>query len=289
MASISELRKQIKGIKSTSKITRAMKMVAGARFNKAQIAMQNSRTFYNEVFSTFSQLVVSAQPSQKVFRHITFDTKPFPLPKVGLVIITGDKGLCGDFNSSVIREAEKILKNPDSHISCVFTIGRKGCDYFRKSINLQIIEYPNVFNNLEYAFSDKLGTEILKKFDDEHLTSVVVVSAHFKSMIKKEVLKTTLLPLFIDKSIKSTGCMYEPEDEDELLVSTLPFVVNASIYKLMRESYVAEIAQRMRAMDNATTNAGTLIEKITLEMNKVRQGNITRELAEIIGTNEVIK
>jgi F-type H+-transporting ATPase subunit gamma len=289
MASISELRKQIKGIKSTSKITRAMKMVAGARFNKAQSAMHHSRTFYNEMFSTFSQLVVSAEQSQKVARHITFDTKPFPLPKVGLIIITGDKGLCGDFNSSVIREAEKVLKNPDSHISCVFTIGRKGRDYFKKNPNFQIIQYPNVFNNLEFAFADKLGLEILKKFDEERLTSVVVISALFKSMIKKEVTKTTLLPLYVDKSTKSTGCMYEPQDEDELMVSSLPFVVKSLIYKLMRESYVAEIAQRMRAMDNATTNAGTLIEKITLEMNKVRQGNITRELAEIIGTNEVIK
>jgi len=289
MASISELRKQIKGIKSTSKITRAMKMVAGARFNRAQTAMNNSRIFYDEMFSTFSQLVVSAEQSQKVARHITFDNKPFPLPKVGLIIITGDKGLCGDFNSSVIREAEKTLKNPDSHISCVFTIGRKGCDYFRKIPDFKIIEYPNVFNNLEFAFADKFGSEILRTFDDEQLTSVMVISAQFKSMIKKEVKETTLLPLYVDKSTKSTGCMYEPQDEDELMVSTLPFVVKSLIYKLLRESYVAEIAQRMRAMDNATTNAGTLIEKITLEMNKVRQGNITRELAEIIGTNEVIK
>jgi F-type H+-transporting ATPase subunit gamma len=289
MASISELRKQIKGIKSTSKITRAMKMVAGARFNKAQSAMHHSREFYNEMFSTFSQLVVSAEQSQKVARYITYDNKPFPLPKVGLIIITGDKGLCGDFNSSVIREAEKTLNDPDSHIASVFTIGRKGCDYFKKNPNFKIIDYPNVFHNLEFAFADKLGLEIMKKFDEERLTSVIVISAQFKSMIKKEVIKTTLLPLYVDKSIKSTGCMYEPQDEDELMVSTLPFVVKSLIYKLMRESYVAEIAQRMRAMDNATTNAGTLIEKITLEMNKVRQANITRELAEIIGTNEVIK
>lgn len=289
MASLSELRKQIKGIKSTSKITRAMKMVAGARFNKAQVAMNNSRKFYDEMFSTFSQLVVSAEQSQKVVRHITFNNKPFPLPKIGLVIVTGDKGLCGDFNSSVIREAERTIKNPDSNISCIFTIGRKGCEYFRRNPNIKIIEYPNIFSNLEFAFADRLGQEILKKFDEERLTSIVVISAQFKSMIKKEITKTTLLPLYVDKSTKVTGCMYEPIDEDELMLSTVPIVVKSLIYKLLRESYVAEVTQRMRAMDNATTNAGTLIEKITLEMNKVRQGNITRELSEIIGTNEVIK
>jgi len=289
MASLSELRKQIKGIKSTSKITRAMKMVASARFSRAQAAMVGSRRFYDEVFSTFSQLVVSADKSPRTVRYISFDNKPSPRKKIGLIIVTGDKGLCGDFNSSIIRDAERMLKNPENNIASVFTLGRKACDYFRKNPDYKIIEYPNIFNNLEIAFAERLGAEILKKFDEEKLTSVIVISARFKSMIKKEIETTTLLPVYIDKSTKPSGCLYEPMDEDELMASTIPFVVKSLIYKLLRESYVAELAQRMRAMDNATTNAGTLIEKITLEMNKVRQGNITRELTEIIGTNEVIK
>lgn len=288
MPSLSELRKQIKGIKSTSKITRAMKMVAGARFNKAQSLMQGSKRFYEEIFSTFSQLVISAEQSQKIKKFISFDNKPF-LTKTGLVVITGDKGLCGDFNSSIIKEAEKTIKNPDNNISCVFSVGRKACDYFRKNKDLKIIEYPNIFLNLEFAFADRLGQEILKKFDNDNLTSVIVISSLFKSMIKKEISKSVLLPLVIDKSIKSTGCLYEPMDEDELLISTVPFVIKSVLYKILRESYLSELAQRMRAMDNATTNAKMLIDKITLEMNKARQANITRELTEIIGTNEVIK
>src|SRR5665647_534269 len=118
MPSLSELRKQIKGIKSTSKITRAMKMVAGARFNKAQSFMNGSRRFYDEMFSTFSQLVVSAEQSNTIKRFVSFDNKPI-LTKTGLIIITGDKGLCGDFNSSVIKEAERTIKNPDNNISCI--------------------------------------------------------------------------------------------------------------------------------------------------------------------------
>lgn len=288
MPSLSELRKQIKGIKSTSKITRAMKMVAGARFNKAQSFMNGSRRFYEEMFTTFSQLVVSAEQSNTIKRFVSFDNKPI-LTKTGLIVITGDKGLCGDFNSSVLKEAEKTIKNPDNHISCVFTIGRKACDYFRKFANLKIIEYPNVFSNLEFAFADRLGQEILKKFDGDQLTSVIAISSHFKSMIKREIIRTSLLPVIVDKNVKATGCLYEPMDEDELLSSTIPFVIKACLYKLLRESYVAELAQRMRAMDNATTNAGIIVDKITLEMNKARQANITRELTEIIGSNEVIK
>jgi F-type H+-transporting ATPase subunit gamma len=288
MPSLSELRKQIKGIKSTSKITRAMKMVAGARFNKAQSFMQGSKRFYEEMFSTFSQLVVSAEQSQKIKKFVSFDNKPV-LTKTGLIVITGDKGLCGDFNSSIIKEAEKTIKNPVNNISCVITLGRKACDYFRKFNNFKIIAYPNIFSNLEFAFADRLGQEILKLFAEDQLTSVIAISSHFKSMIKKEITKTSILPLVIDKNTKSTGCLYEPMDEDELLSSTVPFVIKASLYKLLRESYVAELAQRMRAMDNATTNAGIIIDKITLEMNKARQANITRELTEIIGTNEVIK
>jgi F-type H+-transporting ATPase subunit gamma len=288
MPSLSELRKQIKGIKSTSKITRAMKMVAGARFNKAQSSMQGSRRFYEEVFSTFSQLVVSADQSQKIKRFISFDNSPV-LTKTGLIVITGDKGLCGDFNSSIIKDTERFIRDRDNNVSCIFTIGRKACDYFRKNNGIKVFEYPNIFNNLEFAFADRLGQEILKKFDEEKLTSIIVISAHFKSMIKKEINRSTLIPLNIDKKIKSTGCLYEPMDEDELLSSTVPYVIKASLYKLLRESYVAELSQRMRAMDNATTNAEKLISQITLEMNKVRQANITRELTEIIGTNEVIK
>lgn len=288
MPSLSELRKQIKGIKSTSKITRAMKMVAGARFNKAQSLMLGSRKFYDEMFSTFSQLVVSAEQSPKIKKFISSDDKQ-AMSKTGLIVITGDKGLCGDFNSSVIKEADRTINNPDNNISCVFVVGRKGCDSLRKRNGLKIIEFPNVFLNLNFAFADRLGQEILKKFVDEHLSSVIIISSLFKSMIKKEVAKSVLLPLNIDKTIKSTGCLYEPADEDELLTSTIPFIVKSHLYKLLRESYVAELAQRMRAMDNATTNAKMLIDKITLEMNKARQANITRELTEIIGTNEVIK
>ena len=263
-------------------------MVAGARFNKAQSFMQSSKRFYEEMFSVFSQLVVSAEQSQKLKRFISFDNKP-NLTKTALIVITGDKGLCGDFNSSVIKEAERAIKNPNNNIDCVFTLGRKACDYFRRFDNLKIIAYPNIFSNLEFSFADRLGQEILKKFDEDQLTSVIAISSHFRSMIKKEITMTSLLPLVVDKNVKSTGCLYEPEDENELLSSTVPFVVKASLYKLLRESYVAELAQRMRAMDNATTNAGIIIDKITLEMNKARQANITRELTEIIGTNEVIK
>jgi F-type H+-transporting ATPase subunit gamma len=288
MPSLSELRKKIKGIKSTSKITRAMKMVAGARFNKAQSFMNGSRRFYEETFSTFSQLVVSAEQSQNIKRFVSFDKKSI-LTKTGLIVITGDKGLCGDFNSSILKEADRFVKNPDNNVSCIFTIGRKACDYFRKSQSKKVIEYPNIFTNLDFAFADRLGQEILKKFDEDKLTSVIVISSHFKSMIKKEITTYNLLPMFIDKNTKSTGCLYEPEDEDELLSSTIPFVIKATLYKSLRESYVAELAQRMRAMDNATTNAGVIIDKITLEMNKARQATITRELTEIIGSNEVIK
>jgi F-type H+-transporting ATPase subunit gamma len=288
MASLSELRKQIKGIKSTRKITRAMKMVAGARFNKAQLHMQNSRKYSEEMSAIMSQLVASAEQSKKVQKLITFE-KDIPLVNVGLMVITGDKGLCGDFNSAVIKETDKILKNKENSITCLFTVGKKASDYYKKITTVKQYEYINVFNNLDYAFADRLGQELLKKFDEHKLSAIVVVSSHFKSMIKKDISIIPLVPVFIDKSIKSVGCMYEPIDENELLCSSLPFVIKATLYRMLRESYVAEISQRMRAMDNATTNAGKLIEKITLDMNKVRQSSITREIAEIIGTNEVIK
>jgi F-type H+-transporting ATPase subunit gamma len=288
MPSLSELRKQIKGIGSTRKITRAMKMVAGARFSKAQVMMTGSRRFADEMQNLFYNLLLSSDPSQYVKKFISKDDN-LTGRKKGLIVITGDKGLCGDFNTSTIKEAERVIKSESGNVFSIFAVGRKACDYFRKSGLPNVFEYPNVFSNLDYSLADKLEQEIFKQFSENSISSIVVVSAKFKSMIKKEVSRTILLPIIPDKNIKPAGSLFEPEDSDQFLKSMVPMLVKAKIYSLLRESYVAELSSRMRAMDNATTNAGTLIEKITLEMNKVRQATITRELAEIIGTNEVIK
>lgn len=288
MPSLSDLRKQIKGIGSTRKITRAMKMVAGARFNRAQVLMQGSRRFADELQTLFFNLLVSADPSQYAKKFVS-KSDNLTGRKKGLIVITGDKGLCGDFNTSVIKEAEKTIKSEAGSIHSIFAIGRKACDYFRKNKFPNLFEFPNIFNNLDYSFADKLEKEIFNQFDNNSISSILVVSAKFKSMIKKEVSKSILLPIIPDRNIKPVGSLFEPDDSDELLSSLVPMLVKAKVYSLIRESYVSELSSRMRAMDNATNNAGTLIDKITLEMNKVRQANITRELAEIIGTNEVIK
>lgn len=288
MPSLSELRKQIKGVGSTRKITRAMKMVAGARFSKAQVMMNGSRRFADEMQNLFFNLLLSSDPSQYVKKFISKDDN-LTGRKKGLIVITGDKGLCGDFNASVLKEADKTIKSESGNVHSIFAIGRKACDHFKKSGQSNLFEYPNIFSNLDYSLADKLEQEIFKQLFDDSISSIVVVSTKFKSMIKKEVSKTILLPIIPDKNIKPAGSLFEPDDSDQFLKSMVPMLVKARLYSLLRESYVAELSSRMRAMDNATTNAGTLIEKITLEMNKVRQATITRELAEIIGTNEVIK
>jgi F-type H+-transporting ATPase subunit gamma len=292
MPSLSELRRKIKGVTSTRQITKAMKMVAGARFARANRQMVEARSFADGIEKILGEFLYVCRPTEKTSRFISIDGNPAPaVKKVGLVAVAGDKGLCGDFNNKVVREADRIIQESGPNFQALFVVGRKLCGHFRSKSFPVYKEHSGVFNRLEFGHADQVGQEILKQYVEQQLTLVQVAGGSFKSMIKQQVAVTNLLPIrySCNDTQACRDMIYEPIGEDELLHSLIPFYVKARLYALLCESFTAELAARMWAMDNATNNADTLIDEIKLEMNKVRQAVITREIAEIIGTNEVVK
>lgn len=294
MPSLSELRKKVKGIKATQKITRAMKMVAGARFGKAQQLLSSARQYSSEVDLAFARVMSSLGSIDVASSRGLIQNSDQPVDmstvKKALVVITGDKGLCGDFNNSILKEAERYLNKEGENVAVVYAIGRKACDRaVHWESKVSVVKFSNVFNNLDFALADRMGLQLITDFQQGKFKKVDIISARFKSMIKREISTVQLLPLEYGKAPDSYDTLIEPIEPGEFFAVLLPLVCKSKLYVGLRESLVAELAARMRAMDSATTNAGSLIEKITLEMNKVRQATITREIAEIIGTNEVVK
>jgi F-type H+-transporting ATPase subunit gamma len=295
MPSLAELRKKIKGISSTRQITKAMKMVAGARFARAARAMNDARYYEAELAKVLYEVLALAPAPRGKFASL-YRAPGAAAPenarsKVGLVVVAADKGLCGDFNNGILREADRYLKENGDRVGVLFAVGRKAVEHYKNSKVAHKVDHQQFFNRFDFSKAEAVGDELLKLFLDEKLAGLRVVHSHFTSRIKQQLTVTDLLPV---KPVAPQGSLYrstmlEPELEEDLLASLLPLYVKAKLYGIMRDSYAAELAARMSAMDNATRNAGTLIDTITLEMNKVRQAVITRELAEIIATNEVVK
>jgi F-type H+-transporting ATPase subunit gamma len=295
MPSLAELRKKIKGISSTRQITKAMKMVAGARFGRAA-RQRNEALYYQAELEKvlFEFLSVAGPPRPRFSRLYTLPgVKPEVVPagKAALMVITGDKGLCGDFNNTVIREADRQIKKSGNRVTAIFSVGRKAVDHFKNSPIETKFEYQQFFNRFDFGMADKIGQELFKVYQEHDLSEIVVINSHFKSMIKQQVSTRRLLPVEVVPPAGNAhrSMIYEPEEEEEVLATLIPMYLKANLFGVLRDSFAAELAARMRAMDNATRNAGGLIDSITLEMNKVRQAFITREIAEIIATNEVVK
>jgi F-type H+-transporting ATPase subunit gamma len=214
-----------------------------------------------------------------------------PQGNAGLFVIAADKGLCGDFNNAILREADAFIKKNRERVKVLFAVGRKSVDHYKNSPVKRKYEHQQFFNRFDSGMAETIGMELYKAYQEEDLSELIVVYSHFKSMIKQQVSVLRLLPIEVvppqGNSYRSMLC--EPSDEEMMLHKLIPMYLTARLYGALRDSFAAELAARMRAMDNATRNAGGLIDSITLEMNKVRQAVITRELAEIIATNEVVK
>lgn len=205
--------------------------------------------------------------------------------------MTGDKGLAGDFNNGIIRAADDHLKKNGAKITALVSIGRKAVEHYRHAKVPLKIDHAQFFNRFDFGIADTIGQEAMELFLSEKLDELTIVHSRFKSMMKQEVALETLLPI-TPEATKDALCrstVLEPADEREVLQIMIPMYLKARFYAILRDSYAAELAARMSAMDNATRNADTLIYTVTLEMNKGRQALITREIAEIIATNEVVK
>tara|TARA_Y100001970_G_scaffold281502_1_gene392405 strand:- start:391 stop:1266 length:876 start_codon:yes stop_codon:yes gene_type:complete len=289
MASLDDLKKRISSVKSTQKITKAMKMVAAAKLRRAQESAERGRPYsekMNNIILNLSGGLSDKENAPKLLSGTGED-------KIHLcVVLTADRGLCGGFNSNIIKKAKLYFKKiSDSGKELkIITVGSKGYDQLKRIYKEKIIENISFKNskNVNYFDADKVGKIIIEKFENKEFDICTIFYNQFKNVITQIPQEQQIIPLKINeiKDNKSdTNYEFEP-DEDEILGNLLPKNISTQIFKAMLENSASEQGSRMSAMDNATRNAGEMVDKLTIEYNRSRQAAITKELIEIISGAE---
>ena len=289
MASLDDLKKRISSVKSTQKITKAMKMVAASKLRRAQESAEKGRPYsdkMNNIILNLSNSIFDKENSPKLLAGTGED-------KVHLcIVMPSDRGLCGGFNTNIIKKAklyfQKILDA--GKILKIITVGSKGYDQLKRTYKVNIIKKISFkeSKNVNYFDADKVGKIIIEKFEKKEFDVCTIFYNQFKNVITQIPQEQQIIPL---KPTESEGNSsqdnyeFEPE-EDEILSNLLPKNISTQIFKAMLENSASEQGSRMSAMDNATRNAGEMVDKLTIQYNRSRQAAITKELIEIISGAE---
>ena len=292
MESLRDIKQQIKAINSTKQMMLTMKMVSSARIRSAQQTMLNGRPFAQKMASLIDNLRKDIQDEKNPFRqnkyYRYFDNNLGNPNKVGLLLITGDKGLCGAFNAVTLREALKWIRENKDKEKYIFVIGKKGADFVRriKMPNLHIVcELINIFPHISYVHASLIKEKLEQCSFEENLSKVDLIYNNFKSVASQELVNKTFLPFDFDEiegEDDLQNFIFEPGIM-EVLVTLLPRYIGANIYRFLLESQAAELAARMNAMESAANNAQEIADNLSVKLNKVRQEGITNEINEIVG------
>jgi F-type H+-transporting ATPase subunit gamma len=292
-----DIRRRVRAVKSTQQITKAMKMVAASRLRRAQERIQHARPFARQMERVLKSLASRVDPSI----HPLLDERAVPKAagRALLIVVTADRGLCGSFNTNVIKSSGNfIIENPRRQVALAL-VGRRGRDFFaRRGFEVRY-ELVNLFATLSFERAREIARAAMDAFVGGEVDSVHLAYNEFKSVMSQNVVIEPLLP--IPRAALSAGdgagtpgspkppgedgplvdYLYEPEPED-LFKHLLPSHVEAQVFRALLESNAAFYAAQMTAMDAATRNSGEMIEQLTLYMNKVRQAAITREIIEVV-------
>ncbi len=285
MASLKQIRRRIVGVTSTAQITRAMKMVATAKLRKAQENMEHSRPYTQKLRDVIASLASHANANFHPLLEVREEEN------VGVVTVTSDRGMCGSFNSNICRRTQTVIDEFSDKPVKLFTLGKKGQEFFRKRGAEIFHFYPGVFQELEFSQASAIGRDIAEQYVSGGFDRIYLVYNEFKNALQQNIICQQLLPIepFAELTAASNvDYIYEP-DPHGVLDSLLPMYVNVQIWHVMLESFAAEQAARMTAMENATENAEELVADLTLQFNKARQATITNELLEIVAGAEGLK
>lgn len=295
MPSLKTFRLRIRSVQSTQKITKAMKMVAAAKLRRAQEQATAARPYAEAMDKILASLGASFKggTGPRLLAGTGSD-------KVHLVIVaTGDRGLCGAFNSSIVREARRTIRTliADGKTVKIFCVGRKGRDQLRRDFSTMIVETMTDLGRPRLSFGDaqKVTARIMEMFDAGEFDVATVIFNRFKSAMTQIVTAQQLIPPPAPEASTAApaaatgGAVYEFEpDEGEILADLLPRNLTVQIFRVLLENAASFYGSQMTAMDNASRNAGDVIKKLTLQMNRSRQATITKELIEIISGAEAI-
>lgn len=286
MSSLRAIRKRITSVKNTQQITKAMKMVSAARLRRAQDAIMAARPYAFKMKETVFDLAYRVDTSS----HPLLTSRE--VKTQGILIITSDRGLCGGFNSNILKALNGYLAEEEGNYEEIglYNVGRKASEFFKRREKNIKRDYINVLANVTYAVAEELSRELIGDFLEGEIDELIVYFNEFRSVISQRVTVEKLLPVEVERSEEDFPVEFILEPgKDEILASLLPRYLATQLFRYLLESAAGEHGARMTAMDAATNNASEMIDKLTLQMNRARQASITKELMEIIGGKEAIE
>jgi len=292
MPSLDDLKKRIKSVKSTQKITKAMKMVAAAKLRKAQESAEKGRPYSNKMQNIILNLTKSINNPENAPKLLVGTGND----QIYLcVVMTADRGLCGGFNSNICKLAKNHFKKllSEGKKIKIIAVGSKGLDQIKRDYGQYIIKKFSFKEKKQISFeeADIVGREIIELFNKKEFDRCVIFYNNFKNVITQIPQAQQIIPAELadlkdgDKNQEQISYEFEP-DEDEILEDLLPKNISTQVFKAFLENAASEQGSRMTAMDNATRNAGDLVDKLTINYNRSRQASITKELIEIISGAE---
>ncbi|MEP3890137.1 MAG: F0F1 ATP synthase subunit gamma [Hellea sp.] len=299
MASLKELQNRIKSVKNTQKITRAMQMVAAAKLRKAQDAAEKSRPYADRIGGVISNLASSMKGMGDAPELLVGNGKS---DTVLLVVATADRGLCGGFNTNIVRKAreEIVALEKAGKTVKLFLIGKKGYDQLNRLYDDRVVEYISLKEErkLHAGIAQRIGEQVTGMFERGEFDVCKLIFSEFENVMTQTPVANTLIPAIADldetaeedtagPDLNGAIYTYEP-DEAGILRVLLPRNINTQIFTALLENSAGEMGSKMAAMDNATRNAGDMIDKLTLTFNRTRQARITSELIEIISGAEAL-
>lgn len=287
MATLRDIKRRITAVKSTKQITKAMKMVAAAKLRRAQNRMIDMRPYADKMNSVISSMTGGEAAHPLLVKR--------PRKTVEILVLSSDRGLCGAYNTNIIKAAEKLIstRHDEKFNVSISIVGKKAADYYkRRDITIRN-SWVGLSGKLTYTDAQKIGSDIVENYVNETIDEVFIIYNKFVTVMNQEVTVKKLMPVSAEESEAgaeepSTVFIFEPSQK-EILNQLLPKNVEVQIYRALLESQASEEAARMTAMENATQNADEMIERLTLQYNKARQATITKELMDIVGGVEALK
>ena len=278
MPNLLDIRRRIRSVKNTQQLTKAMKTVSAAKLRRAQDRVFSARPYADQLKRVLGNLTVRIENVSHPLLEVRAEER------ILLVVVTADRGLCGAFNANILRAATVFLRDHLPQKVTLATVGRKGRDFFRRRGIPIRVEFVNIFSKLDYGHARDISETIIQLYSQAEIDAVYIVYNEFKSVIQQRIVVEKVLPLSrvdLQPAAAQLDYIFE-QPPQEIFDRLLPRYVEVQIYRALLESAAAEHGARMASMETATRNAGEMIDMLTLNMNRIRQAAITKEIIEVV-------
>lgn len=282
MASSKKIKTRIKSIQSTHQITKAMEIVSTTKFRRYSLLAKESQAFSDSI----QKILTNISMGVKAEKHPLFDGRE-RVRNIGVIVVTSDRGLCGSFNSSTLKELEKFRKKHDDQHIFIIPVGKKGRDYCEKRGYNVIQDYVGVDNYNMLTITEEISKVIVDKYQEEKLDEVYIIYNKFISALRSDLMLSKVIPITRLEGEENRGYIFEPSAE-EVLSSLLPRYIGVTVYQAILNNTASEHSARKNAMKNANENAEDMIRQLDLKYNRERQAAITQEITEIVGGAEAL-